>query len=361
MDDNSSLRAPEAASGARTNRLASLDVLRGVAIVLVLCQHMPASLAKGPLAALKLFGWTGVDLFFVLSGYLISSLLYRELNDTGSLGIGRFLLRRGLKIWPCYFVAYGSMCFARVISLLVRHRPDQARQFVVSLWPNLVFLQNYFPPEIRWPHSWSLAVEEHFYLGLPILLVALWKVRRSSSVPAICTVICCGVLLSRLVFVIWGGFRWNDLYYPTHFRMDGLACGVLIGYFKANRPSLFYWIASHLRHAVWVVLIIPVMALFFHENSLVIATIGFTLFYLGYGVLVIVGAADPQVFSGRRLRYISGPLSFLGSYSYTIYLAHSVIYEMPFITPLKWLFLRVAGVWGEGVLYFSTLLSKFAG
>src|SRR5690348_5392426 len=100
-----------------TGRSLQLDCLRGVAILLVIFTHqvMPyqgAGVLRGVAGLLHRFGWTGVDLFFVLSGFLISGLLFRELQRDGRLRVGRFLIRRGMKIWPAYFV-YLAYVFAQ--------------------------------------------------------------------------------------------------------------------------------------------------------------------------------------------------------------------------------------------------------
>src|SRR5215218_1223830 len=106
--------ARDGEGGARP-RVISLDVLRGVAILLVLVRHMPGgAAASGAAAFFYQIGWTGVDLFFVLSGYLISGLLYAEADATGRVRVGRFWVRRGLRIWPAYFACYGGWVLSKV-------------------------------------------------------------------------------------------------------------------------------------------------------------------------------------------------------------------------------------------------------
>src|SRR5258708_7081226 len=112
-----------------SRRLFSLDVLRGIAILLVLVNHMPmrpeaGSFVEKVVGALSQVGWVGVDLFFVLSGFLISRLLFQELKRTGSLEVRRFWLRRGFKTWPSYFVAFGGMV---VVTLVVEHLAPGSR------------------------------------------------------------------------------------------------------------------------------------------------------------------------------------------------------------------------------------------
>src|SRR5688572_1965232 len=110
---------------APANRLFALDVLRGVAVLLVLVWHWPGrSGSMGPFYLVSKVGWVGVDLFFVLSGFLISGLLYKEWDRCGRLNLRRFWLRRGFKIWPAYFAAFGGAMLLR--SALLWHEQGAA-------------------------------------------------------------------------------------------------------------------------------------------------------------------------------------------------------------------------------------------
>ena len=107
------------------------------------------------------WGWTGVDLFFVLSGLLIGTQLWRELDRTGDIRVGRFLLRRGLRIWPLYTSLVVSI-FGEVVFL----GRDGS-----GLWSDAAYLSNYFHCQIG--GSWSLSTEEQFYILAPISLAAI--------------------------------------------------------------------------------------------------------------------------------------------------------------------------------------------
>ena len=112
------------------------------------------------------FGWSGVDLYFVLSGILVGGLLFDEIRRRYSVDIRRFLVRRAFEIRPMYF-AYIA---ATPVLLHLRDDDPWGRAFRETL-PNLLHLQNYLGT--RRGHTWSLAVEEHFYLELPVLLCIL--------------------------------------------------------------------------------------------------------------------------------------------------------------------------------------------
>src|SRR5690349_6303271 len=133
-------------------RSSTLDILRAVAILLVFGQH------SVELPLVPAMGWVGVDLFFVLSGFLVSGLLFREYQQTRQIRSGRFLLRRGFKIYPQFYLMIG------LTALIARWdgHPVSGRQITAEA----LFVQNYF--QGFWIHSWSLAIEEHFYILLAI-------------------------------------------------------------------------------------------------------------------------------------------------------------------------------------------------
>jgi peptidoglycan/LPS O-acetylase OafA/YrhL len=123
-------------------RLVQLDVLRAVAVLLVFGRHAviqppDAGLLKNFAGVWYRLGWTGVDLFFVLSGFLIGGLLFKELRTRSQLDVGRFLIRRGLKLWPAYYV-YVTVTFG---VLFVYFRDDSPWLAVSTIWSNYLHMQ----------------------------------------------------------------------------------------------------------------------------------------------------------------------------------------------------------------------------
>lgn len=334
-------------------RLFSLDVLRGLAIALVLVLHFPPNsiLHSGWIeSALRWFmsvGGIGVDLFFVLSGFLISGLIFKEFDRTGSFEPGRFWLRRGFKIWPSYFAAYGLMTIARIGWELVRADHAKAASLARSAVCNAVFLQNYLDCA-RWSHSWSLAVEEHFYTVFALLIGgACWY--RARSRPAgremfaflvpLFALIAVGVPLLRSLVLFPDYLEHGGIaYYRSHLRCDSLFFGVFLGYVMRYRTtSNWNWLFR------WPV-VLPAFVLAFVWPTLSprgvtpqAEFLGFTLIYLCFGLVVASASRNPGFgFNAPYLgRSLYQPLAWLGVYSYTVYLAHSVLFGIPGVQTIR--------------------------
>jgi peptidoglycan/LPS O-acetylase OafA/YrhL len=353
---------PTAGGGAASPerpRVFSLDVLRGVAILLVLIRHTPGAPTSGVAGLFYEVGWTGVDLFFVLSGYLISGLLYGELDATGGIKVGRFWLRRGFKIWPSYFICYGGWLLSKAGADLLTGAGAKAGARLRAALPNLIFIQNYVAPDAAWPHSWSLAIEEHFYLALPVLFVAACARRRGrplAGLPVAAVSLCLAVLCVRLWAYAGGARDWQSFYYPTHMRADALAFGVLLGYVQRYHREKFRAVGRAWPYLLaFAAPLIASAAVFPLEASPFSYLFGFTLLYLAYGGLVVVAGTHPDF--GSRWK-ITRAVAWLGVYSYTIYLAHSVVFRLPFVsTGIERLFREHA--WGDAVAFW--LLSVAGG
>jgi peptidoglycan/LPS O-acetylase OafA/YrhL len=323
------------------NRIHSLDFLRGLAVLLVLFRHLPNRDTTGVLHFVQTIGWTGVDLFFVLSGFLISGLLFKDFDRYGKLDVKRFWLRRGLKIWPSYFLTYGTAMLAGAVW-------TGDFSVLISRIPNYVFVQNYMDPALRWTHSWSIAIEEHFYFILPLLLIVLVR-KKFVELPKIILVVCIAVLLQRVLLALLTDMRWPNFYYPSHLRIDSLCFGVLISYVYNYQRELFIRIGRWWPAFVAALPLIVLAYVFPLERSVISYTLGFTVFYLMFGGLVVAARVHPDF--GK-----SGPqrlLAWMGVYSYTIYLAHSVIYELPGMSGLRLMAVSRLGTGGDQLLFLA--------
>jgi peptidoglycan/LPS O-acetylase OafA/YrhL len=329
----------------RGTRVIQLDLLRGVAILLVLGRHVvwPATQAGvfTPFAvAWERFGWTGVDLFFVLSGFLIGGLLYEELLSTGRLRLGRFLIRRIFKIWPTFylFVAFLLLYFYQQGPL----GPDDHGAFsdkLRPLLPHLFHLQNYIGPV--WLHTWSLAVEEHFYLAFPFLLFLHSRLRRSRPVPSLAEVtavtlaalIVCGYL--RVKAHPTADISFVTQLMPTHLRIDSLLFGTFLAYVYHARRN---WFARLHKWRVAILLLgiaaISPMLWLSLDTVPFVSTWGFSLLYIGYGCMLVSVMCIEQNSPTMAFLTNSPParvLARIGFSSYSIYVWHWHAARLPVI------------------------------
>jgi len=315
---NSVSMAPQA-NTSLLRRNTNLDALRAIAILMVLTHHagraMTVAHASTPFTrSFERIGWAGVDLFFVISGFLISGLLFSDYQKRGSIGLSRFYIRRGLKIWP---TLYALIAVTVLIDLL----PGHIFPPISHLLSELFFVQDYF--QSIWGLTWSLAVEEHFYLVLPLLLIFL--IRRDPEKPfdALPRVFA-AIAVFSLVCRFWVGWKLDGVFapltdmFPTHLRMDGLMYGVLLCYFKRYRPTVFQWIVSW-RGGWAVVAAALVLLSVFPSESRQMHTWGFTVLYIAAGFLVAKAVA---VEGPKPVRAMSSLLARFGIYSYSIYLWH---------------------------------------
>jgi peptidoglycan/LPS O-acetylase OafA/YrhL len=291
-----------------------LDALRGAAVLLVLGRHLELPADAHPLlAGWQRGGWVGVDLFFVLSGFLVSGLLFSEVRRRGSLALGRFLVRRTFRIYPAFFVLLG--CTWLVSQFL--HTPRASgRAFLAEM----LFVQNYFSGV--WNHTWSLAVEEHFYIGLPFLLLGLvWLGRRAGDPFRLL------VPLGAVAVVVLAGLRcanaWRQPYsnpshlFPTHLRADSLLAGVLLAYcwhFHRARFDRFIGGRRRMFLVAGIACFVPAF-LFQLETVWFVSTLGLSLFALGAVLVIAAGLGSEAPGVARWLVPVGGC-------SYSTYLWH---------------------------------------
>ena len=307
-----------------SQRVASLDFLRSIAIFLVLGRHMNVGTGEDGVwlhrvtAIWERGGWIGVDLFFVLSGFLISGLLFREFQRYGKIDLRRFFIRRGLKIYPPFYF----FIFVSIIARAVRGAPLPTRDIL----GDLLFLQNYLGTNAG--HTWSLAVEEHFYVLLPLVMILLIWGSRSLTDPfrglsLFFAVLAPGLLILRIANAHYRGhFSYETHINPTHLRIDSLMFGVICSYwFYFHREQVVTVVAPRARSlmALGVVLLGPAF-IFDLESSPFNYTLGLTMFYLGSGAL-LMGLVVKERDRGRFFNLVS----LIGAYSYSIYLWHIAV------------------------------------
>jgi peptidoglycan/LPS O-acetylase OafA/YrhL len=314
----------------RSSRSLQLDVLRGIAILLVFGRHLELARPDGTVGdfaqAWFRIGWLGVDLFFVLSGFLIGGLLIGELRRHGKINVTRFLVRRGLKIYPAYFVFIGYLILvptAKVLASGGEGFATLAEQWRMY-WPNLLFLQNYVGSNPA-GHTWTLAVEEHFYLLLPFALVALVATDRIRLLGPLCLLAVPVLLLSLRGLSVWSGDPFAEKMAATHLRLDALLFGVGIRSIAEYLPERF---AAARRWRHWLVpigLFLWSFNFWIEPNTVFVRTFGLLFNYLGSAAFLLAACQTRAEDFGRAARYVSplaASVAWIGFYSYTIYLWH---------------------------------------
>lgn len=227
-------------------RMISPDILRSLAILLVMLVHLPLNATPSILVAVREYGWLGVDIFFVLSGYLIGTQLFKEITRTGAVDLKSFYLRRAFRIFPAFFAVLALYAVVPVL----RDTPTMQ-----PLWKFATFTVNFgFDPREgnAFSQAWTLAVEEQFYLVLPLLALLLCRRIGIGWVAALAGILTLAGIVLR--YAIWeaqvgtlvadGQFRpafatyLRDIYYPTYTRLDGLLFGVVLAAARFFKPEL---------------------------------------------------------------------------------------------------------------------------
>jgi peptidoglycan/LPS O-acetylase OafA/YrhL len=321
-------------SGQDARRLPGLDLLRAVAIGWVMLYHASlyglAPAGNWPVD----FGWMGVDLFFVLSGFLIASQLLRPWARGERPDYGRFFTRRLFRTLP----AYGA-----VLAIYALIPAARDRDHMQPLWTFLTFTQNFTihpPPAQAFSHAWSLCVEEQFYLAFP-LAVALLAVRPSAAktIGAMAAVLALGMALRGWTWLHDVAQTPFDLtahakptaymrliYYPTWTRLDGLLAGIAAALLMTFRPDAWRALSarSNLLMAGGLFGIGVAIMLFGNQIAgFYGAVLGYPLLSISMAALVVAGASADSVI-GRRA--IPGA-SLLAAASYSLYLSHKMAYH----------------------------------
>ncbi|MCC8536815.1 acyltransferase family protein [Xanthomonas axonopodis pv. poinsettiicola] len=332
-------------------RYPALDLLRGIAIIWVMLFHSFVVGGLGPdWAWLSRYGWMGVDLFFVLSGFLIGSQVLTPLARGQRLDFGDFYLRRALRILPA---------FAVVLIVYMAWPGFREAPGLAPWWMFVSFTLNLFVDygqQAAFSHAWSLCVEEHFYLVFPLLATLLLRRPSAARFIALCVaVVVAGIALRSSVWLhntaldqIGAGQQRNwfveDIYYPTWNRLDGLLAGVALAVLKVFRPQT--WQRLQQRGGTWLLAGIATLALamwlFRERTGLIGNAVGWPVLSVGLALLVLAGSATDSL-SGRL--HVPGA-AWLATVSYSLYLTHKAVFHLTqawFGTVLE----------GRGVLAFA--------
>jgi peptidoglycan/LPS O-acetylase OafA/YrhL len=316
---------PAATTEREFRHVPGLDGVRGVAVVLVVLFHY-GKLWRVDTGGLLPAGYVGVDIFFVLSGFLITSLLLNERAANDRVSLPRFYIRRGLRLLP----ALVTVLAAHLVYAQVKHvKLDEELKQIASVLAYVSnFAQTYWLPRMLasgLSFTWSLAIEEQFYLLWPAVLL-FGVLRFAKTRPQILTVVFGLALLSALIRVyLW---KFGSGYPAAYMRPDARADGLLIG---AGCAFLWRWrwVPTKWVNEVAVIAFVGIIgtALVIPSQSTVMFWGGFTVVSVAAAVVVLATADNLWAF----LPLMEAPwLRLLGKVSYGLYLWHALSLRIAF-------------------------------
>lgn len=308
-------------------KLYGLDHLRALAIFYVFLFHYFILSGGQPewLPDFAKFGWTGVDLFFVLSGFLISSQLFVQIKQGQNISFKQFFLKRFFRIIPAFLVTVGLyFCFPVF----------REKESLPPLWKFLTFTQN-LGLDLKsfgtFSHAWSLCVEEHFYLFLPLTLILFQQLKFiKKSYWVLIALFLFGfairiysynqIYLPKMEDENNWLYWYKYIYYPTYNRLDGLLVGVSIATVYQFLPTVWNKVYRYGNLFIVFSLLVLTSAYFLCSDQMTFnaSIFGFPLVALGYGFMVI-GAISRTSFLYKQSSKIT---TFIATLSYGIYLTH---------------------------------------
>jgi peptidoglycan/LPS O-acetylase OafA/YrhL len=314
------------------HKLHGLDHLRALAITYVLCFHYQffghPDWERGRFSN---FGWTGVDLFFVLSGFLIAGQLFNTLAKGKNISVKEFFIKRFFRIIPPYLL---------VMIIYIAFPVAREWGHLSPLWQYFTFTQN-FGLDLKkygtFSHGWSLCVEEQFYLLLPLifLLFNYFKADKKAVYLLVSLFVACYVVR----FLNWQylvapylntdefGARFNEfVYYPTYNRLDGLLVGVSMAGLFTFYPGFKEWVNKYNYPVLSAGLLIVFAAWFLcpQQSTYHTVILGFPMVAIGYGLILAAFVSPDNIF----YRLQSKVTSLIATLSYSIYLSHKIIIHL---------------------------------
>lgn len=347
------------------NRLNGLDTLRAIAIIIVLIYHYKVVVSPENLFGfISSVGWTGVDLFFVLSGYLIGNQILSAFSKRQDFSLKLFYIRRFLRTLPNYYFVL-ALYFIFPVAL--------GGTATAPFWSFLTFTQNLgLGPGETFTHSWSLCIEEQFYVIFPIIALLIASSRRSIGLAW--TAIVGAMVLAMFL----RGFNWyahgeesisarsfmEHIYYSSFTRFDELLPGVAIALLKNFHPTLY---AALLRRGNLLLLAglasVGLMFYVFQNYEYIrgfgrtfqVVTFGYSFLAISFAILVLA-ALSPDCWL-NRIR-IPGATQ-IALWSYAIYLIHKPLFQV-LKTPLTEYGIDIHGGLGVTIIMAVSIFCGWA-
>jgi len=320
---NKNLDAAAPLSNTLTRRITELDGLRGIAILLVISFHyinnqlvQSQHPAGKVLSLLTSFGWVGVDLFFILSGFLIGSILIR--NKGRKNYFSTFYIRRIVRIIPNYYLLL-------TLFLLLLTIPYFSRNYFltgndsVPLWAYFTMVQNFFMASNydmgnkALSVTWSIGIEEQFYILIPLVVYIV----RKSWLPFILVGIIIMASFMRMQYD-----NWKPAYVLLHCRADSLAIGILISWLN-QQVDLNEFVTKYFKHLMALLMVTFGMIGYLFVRYADLGPVKNLLFGIIFGIGLLLALTRQSSWYGALLR--NKQLVWVGTISYSLYLFHYII------------------------------------
>jgi len=316
-------------------RTSGLDTLRASAIALVFVYHYLCFVSDKPsFGWLAEIGWTGVDLFFVLSGYLIANQLFKGLAEGRTLSVGRFYARRAFRTLPVYWLVLAAFCLFPA---------DLGGKAPPALWRFLTFTQNIgLQPGTAFSHAWSLCVEEQFYFVLPLILAGgvslaarrpMPRLSRRHGWALLAALTLLGVVARAAMWSVHGrkdygqvdGYM-SSIYYSTLCRFDEFIPGIAVAMLKNFHRGTWKAVMDRGNAVLAGGLLASAAMLFVADHNWIrsygypffMTTFGYSLLAMSFSLLVVAALSPRTVLHRVRIPCVEK----LALWSYAIYLSH---------------------------------------
>ena len=345
-------------------RLYGLDTLRAIAIIIVLIYHYKVVVSSENIFGfMSQLGWTGVDLFFVLSGYLIGDQILSAFAKGQDFSLKQFYIRRILRTLPNYYFVL-ALYFIFPVAL--------SGTVTAPLWSFLTFTQNLnLHAGETFTHSWSLCIEEQFYLIFPVIALLIAYAKRSITLGWLA--IASAMLFAILLRTLSGSnlYEFNEgaipmrafmehIYYFSFTRFDELLPGVAIALLKNFHPDTYTKILRR-GNLLMMLGLASVSAMFYvyyhypYGTSLLVVSVGYSLLAISFAILVLAALSPNSIL--HRIR-IPGAAS-IALWSYAIYLIHKPLF-LVLKAPLTEYGIDINGWWGVAIIMAVSIFCGWA-